>query len=51
MSERNEKRMSRDEVRALLLANANTLMSDKFRTAVPEISGERKAKSQQQKTA
>ncbi|WP_208714495.1 hypothetical protein [Pantoea cypripedii] len=51
MSDRNEKRLSRDEVRALLLANANTLMSDKFRTAAAEISGERKVKSQQQKTA
>lgn len=42
MSKVKAKRLSSQEMRKVLLANAKVLVSDRFRTSAPEISGQRK---------
>lgn len=51
MNHKSEKRLSRDEMRAIMLSNAKVLMSEKFRTPVPEISGEIKKFKSEHKIA
>ncbi|MFG0457287.1 hypothetical protein [Shewanella mangrovisoli] len=42
MSKTDTKRLSAQDMRKLLLKNANSLMSQKYRTSAPELTGERK---------
>ncbi|CAH8208872.1 hypothetical protein VAE308_140002 [Vibrio aestuarianus] len=42
MNKTNTKRLSAQDMRKLLLKNAKTLMSNKYRTSAPELSGEKK---------
>ena len=43
MNEKPQRRLSGDEVRALMLANAKTLMSEPFLAPAPERHGQRQA--------
>lgn len=51
MSNNTPQRMSRDEIRAIMLANAKVLMSEKYATSAPEVSGERKPAKSKQRSA
>lgn len=46
MSTNNIKRLSPQEMRTLLLTNAKVLMSERFKTKAPEITGQRKVTKQ-----
>ncbi|WP_156674923.1 hypothetical protein [Photobacterium aquimaris] len=42
MNKTKTKRLSAQDMRSLLLNNAKTLMSNKYKTSAPELSGEKK---------
>ena len=42
MNKTKTKRLSTQDMRSLLLKNAKTLMSTKYKTSAPELSGEKK---------
>ena len=42
MNTMNKKRMSQDEMRAVMLSNAKALLSEENRVSAPELSGELK---------
>ena len=42
MSTMNKKRMSQDEMRAVMLSNSKALLSEENRVSAPELSGELK---------
>jgi hypothetical protein len=42
MNKTKTKRLSAQDIRNLLLKNAKTLMSNKYKTSSPELSGEKK---------
>ena len=44
MNKTKTKRLSAQDMRSLLLKNAKTLMSNKYKTSAPELSGEKKSK-------